>query len=149
MLNPPKTRIPPSPCHIRLIRAMWCIPEYQQHIPSFFFEADMCQNTANFSTLSLFVTFKQSVSFQPSRLETILHKTPLSFYVPFPFFSKTLSFIIYSRQWYITETLLKVHFSWMVCTYDHTSVGDDNFVSNRVGRIFHMRLQGSNQKETL
>uniref|UniRef100_A0A8D8YIZ3 Uncharacterized protein n=1 Tax=Cacopsylla melanoneura TaxID=428564 RepID=A0A8D8YIZ3_9HEMI len=88
MLNPPKTRIPPSPCHIRLIRAMWCIPEYQQHIPSFFFEADMCQNTANFSTLSLFVTFKQSVSFQPSRLETILHKTPLSFYVPFPFFFK-------------------------------------------------------------
>uniref|UniRef100_A0A8D8MAY2 Uncharacterized protein n=1 Tax=Cacopsylla melanoneura TaxID=428564 RepID=A0A8D8MAY2_9HEMI len=100
---------------------MWCIPEYQQHIPSFFFEADMCQNTANFSTLSLFVTFKQSVSFQPSSL-VVSHpsqKNPTFILSSFSLFSKTLSFIIYSRQWYITETLLKVHFSWMVCTYSH------------------------------
>uniref|UniRef100_A0A8D8M922 Uncharacterized protein n=1 Tax=Cacopsylla melanoneura TaxID=428564 RepID=A0A8D8M922_9HEMI len=127
---------------------MWCIPEYQQHIPSFFFEADMCQNTANFSTLSLFVTFKQSVSFQPSRLETILHKTPLSFYVPFPFFFKNFKlYYLFTTMVYYRNSVKGAFFLdglhiltrvWVMIT-----------LSNRVGRIFHMRLQGSNQKETL
>uniref|UniRef100_A0A8D8YID8 Uncharacterized protein n=1 Tax=Cacopsylla melanoneura TaxID=428564 RepID=A0A8D8YID8_9HEMI len=105
MLNPPKTRIPPSPCHIRLIRAMWCIPEYQQHIPSFFFEADMCQNTANFSTLSLFVTFKQSVSFQPSSL-VVSHpsqKTPLSFL--FPFFKNFKLYYLFTTMVYYRNSV--------------------------------------------